>query len=164
MTQTKNIGIEVPKPEGKADAQDSKCPFTGGLKVRGRSFVGTVVKKDLHRTVTVEWPRRRMVKKYERYEMRRSKVRAHNPEIINAEVGDKVRIVECRKLSKTKNFVVIEKLGENLAHKIKQQVIEEEQKIDVEKKPEEKPTAITEESKDNQNNEEENEGDISKSD
>ncbi|HEX54578.1 MAG TPA: 30S ribosomal protein S17, partial [Candidatus Altiarchaeales archaeon] len=29
---------------------------------------------------------------------------------INARTGDRVRIMECRKLSKTVNFVVIEKL------------------------------------------------------
>jgi small subunit ribosomal protein S17 len=33
---------------------------------------------------------------------------AHNPPCINAKEGDVVKIAECRPLSKTKKFVVIE--------------------------------------------------------
>jgi small subunit ribosomal protein S17 len=40
--------------------------------------------------------------------MRRTRVKAHNPESIDAKEGDTVRIAETRPLSKTKNFVVIE--------------------------------------------------------
>ncbi|MCF7866552.1 30S ribosomal protein S17, partial [Candidatus Woesearchaeota archaeon] len=57
--------------------------------------------------VTVEWERRKYIPKYERYEKRRTKVKAHNPEEIDAKVGDKVIIAETRPISKTKNFVVI---------------------------------------------------------
>ncbi len=35
---------------------------------------------------------------------------AHNPPCIDAKVGDRVRIGECRPLAKTVSFVVIEKL------------------------------------------------------
>jgi len=48
------------------------------------------------------------VKKYNRYEKRLSKFHAHNPPCIHAKVGDIVTIAECRPLSKTKNFVVVE--------------------------------------------------------
>ncbi|MBN1455027.1 MAG: 30S ribosomal protein S17, partial [Methanomicrobia archaeon] len=40
---------------------------------------------------------------------RQSKIHAHNPPCINAKVGDIVKIAECRPLSKTKSFVVVEK-------------------------------------------------------
>ena len=49
----------------------------------------------------------KMVPKYQRYEKRRSKVHAHNPPCITAKVGDIVTIAECRRLSKTKSYVVI---------------------------------------------------------
>lgn len=78
------------------------------LSLRGRTFEGRVVSDKMHKTVTVEWERRKYVPKYERYERRRTKVKAHNPESINAKTGDIVRIVETRPLSKTKNFIVVE--------------------------------------------------------
>ena len=49
--------------------------------------------------------------KFERYEKRRTRIKVHNPECINAKEGDIVKISECRPLSKTKNFVIIENLG-----------------------------------------------------
>ncbi len=76
--------------------------------VRGKSFTGTVVSAKMHRTVVVEWERRVLIPKYERYEKRRSKISAHNPDELNAKEGDLVRIKETRPVSKTKNFVVIE--------------------------------------------------------
>ena len=60
------------------------------------------------RTVTVEWNRRVYVPKYERYQKKRSKVKAHNPEEIDAKEGDEVIIKECRPISKKKKFIVVE--------------------------------------------------------
>lgn len=82
-----------------------------GIGTRGRSFVGTVVSSKMQDTVTISWDRKRFVKKYERYENRRSKLKAHNPKDMNAKEGDVVRVMECRPISKTKNFMVIEVLG-----------------------------------------------------
>ncbi|HIH31490.1 TPA: 30S ribosomal protein S17 [Candidatus Woesearchaeota archaeon] len=103
----KNIGIEAKNPE-KSKNHDPKDPFFGSLKVRGRIFTGTVISDKMMKTATVEWPRRKYSRKYERFEVRRSRVKAHNPESINAKQGDIVRIVETRPLSKTKHFVIIE--------------------------------------------------------
>ncbi len=104
--KSKNIGLKVPEP--KTDCGDRHCPFHGDLKVRGRIFTGKVIKGGMHRTVTVEWPRLFYLEKYERYEKRRSRVKAHNPDCINAKVDDEVTIIESRPISKMKNFVVIE--------------------------------------------------------
>ena len=104
----KNIGIETKKPDNAPKSVDPKDPFYGSLKIRGRTFTGTVVSDKMMKTATIEWPRRKFDKKYERFEVRRSRVKAHNPESINAKTGDIVKIVETRPLSKTKNFVIIE--------------------------------------------------------
>lgn len=104
----KNIGIETSVQLKPAKTKDLKDPFYGSVKVRGRVFTGTVVSAKMQKTVTVEWPRRKFNTKYERFEMRRTRVKAHNPESIDAREGDIVRIAETRPLSKTKNFVVIE--------------------------------------------------------
>ncbi|RMF05966.1 30S ribosomal protein S17 [Candidatus Woesearchaeota archaeon] len=118
MTNAKNIGLDVKAPEKTCD--DENCPFHGSLKVRGRQFVGTVVSDKTHKTVVVEWERRKPIQKYERYEKRRSRVQAHNPPCIDASHGDKVLIAECRPLSKTKHFVVIQVLGLDEAKLIKE--------------------------------------------
>jgi len=72
---------------------------------------GIVTSDKMSRTVTVKLEYVRKVPKYERYERRTSKLHAHNPPCINARVGDRVKIMECRRLSKTKSFVVVQKLG-----------------------------------------------------
>ena len=107
--EMKNIGLEVSKP--KKACQDDNCPFHGTLKCRGRVFTGTIVSSRMQKTVNVEWEWQNYLRKYERYEKRRSRVKAHNPSCINANEGDIVKIMECRPLSKTKNFVVVEVLG-----------------------------------------------------
>lgn len=106
MKKKKGIGIKVKQPKTKCS--DRHCPFHGELKVRGRIFSGVIIKKDTNKSVTIEFPRLVFLQKYERYEKKRSRIRAHNPPCINAEVGDSVRIVESKPISKSKHFVIIE--------------------------------------------------------
>jgi small subunit ribosomal protein S17 len=120
--KTKNIGIEVKAP--KKTCEDNNCPFHGNVKLRGRTHVGTVRSSKAHRTATVEWPGIRFIQKYERYQKRRTKIKVHNPDCIGAEKGDFVKIAECRPLSKTKNFIIIEKFGKNIKMQLKEETIE----------------------------------------
>ena len=122
----KNIGLNIKKPKGKCE--DENCPFHGNLKCKGRTFTGTVISSRMQKTVTVEWEWKHYLKKYERYEKRRSRVKSHNPDCINANEGNIVKIIECRPLSKTKNFVIIEILGKEKGFKERMEV-EEESKI-----------------------------------
>lgn len=101
----KDIGIGVPPPEGTCDS--ASCPWHGRLPVRGRVFRGIVRSTKAGRTAVVEWGFHRFVRKYERYERRKSRVAAHNPECLQARKGDEVVIAECRPVSKTKSFVVV---------------------------------------------------------
>lgn len=89
---------------------DAKCASHGKVEARGRIFTGTVISDKMQKTVTVEWPRLFFIPKFERYEKRRSRVKAHNPSCISAKVGDTVKIAECRPIAKTVSFVIIEKL------------------------------------------------------
>jgi len=73
---------------------------------RGRTFTGTVVSDKMDKTVVVEFERKKFVQKYERYEPRQTKIKAHSPEDIDAREGDTVEIKETRPISKTKNFIV----------------------------------------------------------
>ncbi|MBR9690083.1 30S ribosomal protein S17 [Candidatus Woesearchaeota archaeon] len=103
----KTIGVEVKQPENKCD--DKNCPFHSNTSLRGRMFKGKIVGGPFHRTVTVEWGRRKYIPKYERYEKRRTRVKAHSTPCIEVKKGDNVAIMETRPLSKTKKFVIIEK-------------------------------------------------------
>ncbi len=103
-----NIGLEIKSPE--ATCSDKHCAFHGGLKLRGRTFVGTVIKSSAQKTAIVQWDRLFYLPKFQRYEKRRSKINVHNPMCIAAQIGDKVTVVESRPISKTKNFVIVERL------------------------------------------------------
>lgn len=106
MSETsRNIGIPVQMP-GK-QCSDSHCPFHGSLHVRGRILNGKVLKEPFHKTITVEFPRLHYIYKYERYEKRRSRIKAHVPGCLAVKNGQKVKIMECRPISKTKSFVVV---------------------------------------------------------
>lgn len=108
-TEARNIGIVFKTPKQKCN--DLKCPFHGNLSVRGRQFTGTVTSTKMRKTAVIEFERLHFLKKYERYEKRRTKLKVHNPECVNAKEGDVVNVLECKPLSKTKNFLIIQKLG-----------------------------------------------------
>jgi small subunit ribosomal protein S17 len=90
--------------------EDKNCPVHGELSTRGIILEGVVASDKMDKTVIVQRDYHVKSKKYERYFPKRSRIPAHNPPCINAKVGDKVKIAECRKLSKTVSFVVIEKI------------------------------------------------------
>ena len=104
---TRNIGLASPP---KRTCSDKHCPFHGSLPVRGRVFRGGVVSDKRMKTLIIELDRLALDKKYKRYYKKRSRMAAHNPPCIDAHEGDLVRIGECRKISKTVSFVVIEKI------------------------------------------------------
>ena len=103
---TKNIGIDVIPPT--QSCTDVHCPYHGSLKVRGRIFDAKVIASKVPKTATVERTRRHYLPKYQRFEKRRSRIRVHNPECINAKDGDQVVIMESRPISKTKRFVIVQ--------------------------------------------------------
>lgn len=82
------------------------------LVVRGKIFEGIVVSTKMPKTVTVERTIVHYVSKYQRYKKNRARVKAHVPEGMKVSDGDKVQIGETRKISKTKNFVVMQVLKE----------------------------------------------------
>lgn len=97
------------QPETVCD--DVDCPFHGALSVRGRMMEGIVVSDRMQKSVVVSIEYTRYYPKYERYARMNSRITAHNPPCIAARRGEKVKIAECRPLSKTKSFVVVEKEG-----------------------------------------------------
>ena len=96
----------------KKTCDDVNCPFHGTLSLRGHALEGEVVSSKMDNTIIVRRDYLNYVPKYKRYERRRSNVPAHNPPCLNVKAGDRVRLAECRPISKTVSFVVIEKLEE----------------------------------------------------
>ncbi|OYT25641.1 MAG: 30S ribosomal protein S17 [Candidatus Altiarchaeales archaeon ex4484_96] len=96
--------------KNKVECNDKNCPIHGQLPTRGIVLEGVVVSDKMNGTVVVQ--KNYFIKsgKYERYRAAKSRIPAHNPPCIGAKTGDNVRIEECRKLSKTVNFVVTKKL------------------------------------------------------
>ncbi len=109
MRPTKNIGLDVTPPT--RTCEDDKCPYHGSVPVRGIFLTGKIIKKYMRNAVVVERNTVYYVKKYKRYERRRKRISVHLPPCIDADVGDVVRIAECRPLSKTISFVVIENIS-----------------------------------------------------
>jgi small subunit ribosomal protein S17 len=72
-----------------------------------KTRVGVVTSDKMNKTVTVVVTRRVKHPKYGRYLTRRKKFHAHD-EAGECRVGDKVRIIESRPLSKTKRWRVVE--------------------------------------------------------
>ena len=104
----RDIGLDVKAPD--KDCNDPNCPFHGSLPVRGQVFDCKVVSDKMESTVVVVREFEKRDRKFERFEKRRSKIHAHNPPCLDAKAGDSVKIAECRPLSKTKAYVVVEVL------------------------------------------------------
>lgn len=106
MNTARDIGVDVTPPTGSCD--DPHCPFHGTLPVRGQLLHGRVVLTRMDRSLVLKREHLRYVPKYERYEKRTSRYTAHFPPCLDAEPGDNVAIMECRPISKSKHFVVVE--------------------------------------------------------
>jgi small subunit ribosomal protein S17 len=113
MEKEKN---EKKKKAGEAElagagCNDIRCPVHGKLKTRGRVFEGKVTSK-FPKRVAIEFERMVYSRKYERYFRSRTKIHAKLPDCIAGEIniGDLIKIQECRPLSKIIHFVVIKKI------------------------------------------------------
>lgn len=95
----------------EAECTDVNCPKHGTLSTRGMVMDGVVTSDKMTGTVIVQRNYLKRSQKYNRYKSSKSRIPAHKPPCMDVRTGDRVRIMECRKLSKTVSFVVIEKLS-----------------------------------------------------
>ena len=90
------------------ECNDVNCFRHGRLSLRGFTSIGMVVSDRVKRTAIIEKDALQYIPKYKRYARRKSRIPAHNPDCIKAKVGDEVKIAECRKISKTKAWSIVE--------------------------------------------------------
>lgn len=74
-----------------------------------KTLVGKIVSLKMKKTAVVEVERKILHKKYKKVIYRHKKYKAHYDDMKLA-VGDQVKIAETRPISKTKHFVVLEKI------------------------------------------------------
>jgi small subunit ribosomal protein S17 len=96
----------------KKTCDDRNCPFHGTLAIRGRVLDGVVHTAKMDKSVIVDREYLQFSSKFQRYERRHGHIASHSTPCIDVKEGDRVRIAECRPISKTVSFVVVEKLGE----------------------------------------------------
>ncbi len=106
------LGIKAPAGASDSANYDKNCPFTGGLAVKNELLKGKVIRKDIHKSATIEWEKAYRVPKYERFAVKKSRLRVHNPPAIDAQIGQTVLVARTRPLSKTKNHVIIKILSD----------------------------------------------------
>lgn len=110
----KKIAQIKPTSTDKFDkCDDKKCPIHGQLSIRGKFFKGTVI-KIFNQRVVIEFERLIYIKKYERFAKASTKLHAYLPKCMvgKINVGDIIKIGECRPLNKIVHFAVIEKIKE----------------------------------------------------
>lgn len=89
--------------------EDRNCPVHGSLRTRGAILEGVVVSTKPKSTAVIQLDYYRKVKKYDRLEKRRGRLSVHVPACMVAVVGDRITVMECRKVSKTKSHVLLQK-------------------------------------------------------
>jgi small subunit ribosomal protein S17 len=72
-----------------------------------REFVGFVVSDKMEKTIVVTVDSKTLHPLYKKYVVRTKKLKAHD-ETNDAKVGDRVRVVECRPISKDKCWKLVE--------------------------------------------------------
>lgn len=107
----KNIGLGIKTPAAAVNGKyiDQKCPWTGNVSIRGRLLRGVVVSNKMKRTIVLRRDYLHFVPKYRRFEKRHRNISAHlSPAFAAVKEGDIVTVGECRPLSKTVRFNVVE--------------------------------------------------------
>ena len=106
--KARNIGLPVNNPKNKPEDGDNKNPFNGTLSIRGKIFEGKVIKSAAKNTVILEKEAPIYFEKFKRYGRSKNRIHAHVPSNLDVNDGDRVMAAECRPLSKSVSFVVVE--------------------------------------------------------
>jgi small subunit ribosomal protein S17 len=73
----------------------------------GKTMVGTVVSNKMQKTIVVRIERRKLHPLYKKYITRTKKIKAHDG-ANQCQIGDIVKVIECRPLSKDKRWRLLE--------------------------------------------------------
>ncbi len=105
---TQDIGLAVKKPTKKPLDNENNNPFAGSLTIHGKIFEGVVTKAKAKGTVVIERNTPIYFTKFRRYGRSKNKIHAHVPSNLSVREGDMVIAAECRPISKSVSFVIVE--------------------------------------------------------
>jgi len=105
---TRNIGLPLKEPKKKSVENEINNPFNGSLTIRGKLFEGIVINAKAKGTVVIQKESPVYFKKFKRFGRSKNKIHAHVPSNLNVQKGDYVVAAECRPISKSVSFVVVE--------------------------------------------------------
>ena len=105
---TQDIGLAVKKPTKKPLDNENNNPFAGSLTIHGKIFEGVVTKAKAKDTVVLERNTPIYFTKFRRYGRSKNRIHAHIPSNLDVKEGDRVIAAECRPISKSVSFVVVE--------------------------------------------------------
>ena len=105
---TRNIGLPVKATKKKLTENEKNNPFNGSLSIRGKLFEGIVIDAKAKGTVVIQKESPIYFKKFKRFGRSKNKIHAHVPSNINVQEGDHVIAAECRPISKSVSFVIVE--------------------------------------------------------
>jgi small subunit ribosomal protein S17 len=112
MTSPQQLGEQAKKGEKEEmvertakQKQENRKETKNIVLTRGRIFEGVIVKLFPHRVV-VENERTMYIQKYERFYKKKTKLHARVPQGMHLQLGDRIKIRECRPLSKIIHFIV----------------------------------------------------------
>ena len=105
---TRNIGLPVKEPKKKSVENEINSPFNGSLTIRGKLFEGIVINAKAKGTVVIQKESPIYFKKFKRFGRSKNKIHAHVPSNLNVQKGDYVVAAECRPISKSVSFVIVE--------------------------------------------------------
>ncbi|MDR2595741.1 MAG: 30S ribosomal protein S17 [Treponema sp.] len=81
--------------------------MTGQVKSRKKEFIGIVKSDKMEKTIVVSIETLTLHPLYKKYIKRSKKIKAHD-EKNEAKIGDRVRVIECRPLSREKCWKLVE--------------------------------------------------------
>ena len=105
---TRNIGLPIKEPKKKLIENEKNNPFNGSLSIRGKLFEGIVIDAKAKGTVVIQKESPIYFKKFKRFGRSKNKIHAHIPSNLDVKEGDYVIAAECRPISKSVSFVVVE--------------------------------------------------------
>ena len=105
---TSNIGLPIKNPNKKTVKNDKNNPFNGSLAIRGKIFEGIVINAKAKGTAVIQKESPVYFKKFKRFGRSKNKIHAHIPSNLNVQKGDYVVAAECRPISKSVSFVIVE--------------------------------------------------------
>jgi small subunit ribosomal protein S11e len=102
------LGFKTPKAAVEGKYIDQKCPFTGNVSIRGRIIRAQVRSTKMKRSIVIRRNYLHFINKYQRYMKRHKNFTVHCSPCFEPAVGDNVIVGQCRPLSKTVRYNVLQ--------------------------------------------------------